>query len=87
MAELEARDSIRNFQPPVSGDIIRKAFGIQPCREVGLIKNHIKEAILEGNIPNQFDAAWDEMLLKGQKLGLELRMRKEEITAQQTNPE
>jgi poly(A) polymerase len=73
MVELEERDSIRNFQPPVSGDNIQKAFGIPPCREIGIIKNHIKEAILDGIIPNNFDAAWELMAEKGKELGLEIK--------------
>jgi poly(A) polymerase len=85
MTELEARDSIRNFQPPVSGDTIQNAFGINPCKEIGIIKNHIKDAILDGVIPNDFDAAWELMLAKGKELGLIIKMKKEEIRAQQTN--
>jgi poly(A) polymerase len=79
MVELEERDSIRNFQPPVSGDNIQSAFGIKPCREIGLIKNHIKEAILDGLIPNDFDGAWDLMAEKGKELGLEIKMGKGEL--------
>ncbi len=79
MAELEARDSIRNFQPPISGDTIQLAFKIAPCREIGIIKNHIKDAILDGIIPNNFDAAWDLMIEKGKELGLEIKMKKEDI--------
>jgi poly(A) polymerase len=79
MAELEGRDSIRNFQPPVSGDNIQLAFGISPCREIGIIKNQIKDSILDGHIPNNFDAAWDLMIAKGKELGLEIKIRKEDI--------
>jgi poly(A) polymerase len=68
--ELEERDSIRNFQPPVSGDDIQKVFGIPPSREVGIIKNAIKEAILDGEIPNEFNAAYAFMLKKGKAMGL-----------------
>lgn len=60
--DVEERDKIRNFQPPVSGQIIMEALNIKPCREVGLIKNEIKEAILEGEIPNEFDPAYNFML-------------------------
>ena len=67
---IEEKDSIRNFQPPVSGNHIQEAFGIPPCREVGIIKNVIKEAILDGIIPNEFEAARKLMLEKGKELGL-----------------
>jgi poly(A) polymerase len=79
MVELEERDSIRNFQPPISGDNIQDAFGIPPCREIGIIKNHIKEAILDGLIPNEFDAAWELMVIKGKELGLVIKKKKEEL--------
>ncbi len=68
--EVEERDRIRNFQPPVSGDDIMKAFGIKPCREIGVIKEAIKEAILEGEIPNEYEAAHKFMLRKGREIGL-----------------
>jgi len=81
MIELEARDSIRNFQPPISGDDVQDAFGIKPCREIGIIKNHIKDAILDGIIPNDFDAAWDLMVSKGAEMKLDVRLSKEELKA------
>ena len=68
--EVEERDRIRNFQPPVSGDDIMKAFGLKPCQEIGIIKEAIKEAILEGEIPNEFDPAYAFMLRKGKEIGL-----------------
>ena len=68
--EVEERDNIRNFQPPISGEEIMKAFNLKPSREIGVIKETIKEAILEGNIPNEYDAAYNLMLIEGKKLGL-----------------
>lgn len=68
--EVEARDHIRNFQPPVSGEEIMRIFALKPCREVGQIKEAIKEAILEGKIPNEHNAAYTFMLTKAASLGL-----------------
>ena len=62
LVELEERDRIRNFQPPVSGEDIMETFGIGPCREIGTIKDAIKDAILDGQIPNDRAAAWQMML-------------------------
>ena len=68
--EVEARDQIRNFQPPVSGNEIMETFGISPCREVGLIKQALKDAILEGDIPNEYEAARKKMFEEAEKLNL-----------------
>lgn len=70
MVEVEERDRIRNFQPPVSGEDIMKIFQLKPCKEIGIIKEYIKEAILEGVIPNEKNAAYELMLEKGKQLGL-----------------
>lgn len=70
MKELEERDAIRNFQPPISGELIMETFGISPCREIGDIKNAIKDAILDGIIRNDYDEAYQFMLNKGKELGL-----------------
>jgi hypothetical protein len=70
LKEIEEKDRLRNWQPPVSGEIIMETFGIPPSKEVGIIKNAITEAILEGEIPNQFEEAFQRMLSEGEKLGL-----------------
>ncbi|KAA1247849.1 CCA tRNA nucleotidyltransferase [Aquimarina sp. RZ0] len=75
MVEVEERDHIRNFQPPVSGEEIMKTFDIRPSREIGIIKEAIKEAILEGKIPNEHKAAFDFMIDKGKTLGLNVTLK------------
>jgi poly(A) polymerase len=70
LKEIEEKDAMRNFQPPVDGSEIIKVFGIKPGREVGIIKNTIREAIIEGIIPNEHEAALKLMLEKGREIGL-----------------
>ena len=68
--EVEERDRIRNFQPPITGELIMKTFNIKPCREIGLLKEIIKEAILDGEIANEYNDAYQYMLKKGMEMGL-----------------
>ena len=71
---VEEKDRIRNFQPPISGELIMKTFGIGPQAEIGIIKSQIKEAILEGIISNNYFDALNEMLRIGNELGLEIKI-------------
>jgi len=71
IVEVEERDSLRNFQPPISGDEIIGYFNIEPSRTVGIIKNAIKDAILDGEIPNDKEKAWEYMISKAKSLGIE----------------
>ncbi len=70
IAEVEAKDHIRNFQPPVTGDEIMKLYGIPPGRIIGEIKEQIKEAILEGHIKNDRDEAMDILKKIAREKGL-----------------
>jgi len=70
IVEVEERDKVRDFQPPVSGETIMKTFDLKPSKEIGIIKEFIKEAILEGVIPNDPQKAFELMIQKGTDLGL-----------------
>jgi len=70
LIEIEEKDSIRNWQPPISGELIMETFAIQPSRQVGLIKDAIRNAILDGEVANNFDEAFAFMLKKGAEIGL-----------------
>lgn len=69
--EVEERDHVRQFQPPISGEQIMEIFNLKPSREIGMLKEAVKEAILDGKIPNEYQAAYDFVLKRAEKLGLQ----------------
>jgi hypothetical protein len=73
MHEVEATDQLRNWQPPVTGELIMQYFSIPPGKQVGIIKDAIREAILDGIIPNEYEAAFLFMQEKGKELALTSR--------------
>ena len=70
LVEVEAKDAIRNFKNPITGELIMEYYGIKPSMEIGIIKEYVKEAILDGNIENDFNQAFELMKQKGAEMGL-----------------
>ncbi|MBO4525463.1 MAG: HD domain-containing protein [Bacteroidales bacterium] len=71
LVEVEAKDAVRNFKNPITGELIMEKYHIPPCREIGILKEAVKEAILDGIIPNEFDAAYALMEQKAAEIGLQ----------------
>ncbi|MBO4571241.1 MAG: HD domain-containing protein [Bacteroidales bacterium] len=70
LVEVEAKDAVRNFKNPITGELVMEKYHIPPCREIGVIKEYVKEAILDGVIPNEFEAAYALMEKKAAEMGL-----------------
>ena len=69
--EVEEKDRIRNFKNPITGDLIMEKYGLPPCNQIGIIKEYVKNAILDGVIPNDYDAAYELMEQKAHELGID----------------
>ncbi|MFM7017574.1 CCA tRNA nucleotidyltransferase [Flavobacterium sp.] len=69
--EVEEKDHVRQFQPPISGEEIMQLYNLKPSREIGMLKEAVKEAILDGKIPNEYEAAYEFVLVRAEKLGLQ----------------
>lgn len=84
--DLEERDKLRNFQPVITGEAIMQTFGIQPSKEVGIIKTALREAVLEGIVPNEFEPAYGFIIEEGTKLGLSVVYRLSAAEVQAATP-
>lgn len=85
LKEIEAKDQIRNWQPPIDGETIMKTFDLKPSKEVGIIKTAIREAVLDGVIGNNFDEAYDLMKEIGQNMGLKVHQEVKQSAEDETN--